>query len=174
MRGPLLHGLDPKFSLDEAKCKRYKIDLFLKDLPAEDWSVIPKLVEAFTFVHSNNKHAKEAKKIISQSFDTLSKKERKHLSLYSYCIDIVKYLKSPDIKQTFISTYDQSMNRISLEKESEAIGIENAITQSIIGGLKYKNKLDETLENMKDNSKSIAITSAKIVNVTKDNSLGKV
>ncbi|KAL9542447.1 hypothetical protein MBANPS3_008605 [Mucor bainieri] len=143
MKKPLLHGLKPDYTFDSDACRNLKIDSFLSGLPATDWCDVNRLTSAFTHAHENeNLTAAKAFSTICHAFDVISSSRKKYLALNAYVTDVLKYIKSKEMKNKFNGKYETAQ----IEAKARFEAHNNALRLQIVESKKYAAELDEQIE----------------------------
>jgi hypothetical protein len=81
----------------------------------------------------------------------ICKKRRRHLALYSYCADLLNFLKQNQNKKHFKKRFASKLRRQALDTQARQGGYNNGIRLAIIGGREYSSTLDRYFHVTKNN-----------------------
>ncbi|KAG0768500.1 hypothetical protein G6F26_006016 [Rhizopus arrhizus] len=120
---------------------------------AVNWSDINQLVSSY--VEKNESDIVDADKAFSQicnSLETICKKRRKHLALFSYCTDLLSFLKQNKNKKRFKTRFATKLHELegqALDTQARQEGYNNEVRLAVIGGRGYANTLDKEISTEK-------------------------
>ncbi|CAO3649660.1 unnamed protein product [Cunninghamella blakesleeana] len=159
MDAPNLHGLNPTFTINENTCNLLKINSFISVLPAKRWCSIPNLADALLQHHNYCfDDADKAFQLLKQAFNTIAKKRSKHLSLKSFCKELVSFLTQNHVKKSFMKIYNDKIKEQQTKElinEAHSEGYNNSIRLSILGS----KKLEKEIKNASNHQDTISNTS---------------